>query len=130
MASIIKSMLLEGENRMTDLFDYAKKAKAEGMERVDNHADDEWKRVMAEMVIKTAREMHRFTTDDVVDRFNELPDPPTTHDKRAMGPVMMRAAKSGVCCKAPVAPIMSRRASLHASPRQVWDSLLYSGQAH
>lgn len=105
----------------------ADQAKREGMERVDRHADEDWKELMFALVERVARMMPRFTSDDVFDLYAATGATVTTHDRRAFGPVMLRAAKAGFCRKAQCAPVNSRRASLHASPRSVWDSLIYEG---
>lgn len=116
-----------------DLFSHAarleasKRARDAGMEQVDDHANDEWSALMDRLVIEVATKLRTFTSDDVFDLFDEVPDAPVTHDLRAFGPVMMRAAKAGVCRKAETAPRPSRRKSLHASPRAVWTSLIFKG---
>ena len=115
---------------MADLFEHAKQAeaaraaKADGMSRAEGGAPVEWSDYMLMQVRLTALELPRFTADDVFDRVDADPGAPSTHDLRAFGPVMMRAAKLGYCCKMDVAPVASRRKSLHASPRAVWRSLL------
>ena len=50
-----------------------------------------------------------------------------THDLRALGPLMRRAAKLGWCELADLPPRNSTRRSLHASPREMWKSLIYEG---
>jgi hypothetical protein len=109
---------------MSDPFD-ARAAKAEAMERVEHHANEEWKRIMYECVVAVARIKPRFNSDDVYDYFNALNPMAWTHEPRAFGPVMMRAAKAGVCRRAACAPVNSRRSTLHASPRTMWDSLIF-----
>src|SRR6516164_2059219 len=99
--------------------------KHEGMTRVHLHADEIWKRQMYECVITVARRYQTFTSDDVFEVAALCGYDHGTHDLRAFGPVMMIAAKNGVCCKAECAPVNSRRASLHASPRAVWRSLIF-----
>jgi hypothetical protein len=106
----------------------ANAAKKAGMEQVAENASEEWARLMLELTRVTCLERRRFTADDVMDRYDALPDDkPVTHELRALGPVMMNAAKLGFCRKANVAPLPSRRRSLHASPRAVWDSLICRG---
>jgi len=120
---------------MIDLFDHAARteqamlAKDRGMAEVAENADQAWSDLMLELVRLTCLEQPRFTADDVSDRFEMLEGArPSTHEPRALGPVMMRAAKAGYCRKADTAPIPSRRRSLHASPRAVWESLIYGGR--
>jgi len=117
---------------MMDLFDHAERsaqamlAKDAGMKQAADNADQAWCDLMLELVRLTCLEQPRFTVDDPMDRYEMLEGyKPATHELRAMGPVMMRAAKAGYCRKANVAPIPSRRRSLHASPRAVWESLIF-----
>ena len=100
-------------------------AKKEGMERVDKHASEAWKKLMYRLIVTAARTKPQFTSDDIFDLFFMLGERPETHDYRALGPVMREAAKNNICVKANVAPINSSRRSLHASPRTVWISLLF-----
>lgn len=103
-----------------DLF-AARAAKAEAMARVEEHADTSWKAAARQAVLNAARELPRFTSDDVMDRIGgEV----STHELRALGPVMLAAAKCGWIAKVDCAAVPSRRTSLHASPRTVWRSLI------
>jgi hypothetical protein len=118
---------------MRDLFDHAARteqamlAKDRGMAQVAENADAAWADLMLELVRLTCLEQPRFTVDDPMDRYELIEGhKPATHELRAMGPVMMRAARAGYCRKAYAAPIPSRRRSLHASPRAVWESLIYA----
>lgn len=117
-----------------DLFSYAqrqseaKAARDEGMTRVEDNAALGWTDTMFTLVEEVARRHQTFTSDDVFDLAEARGVANGTHDARAFGPVMMRAAKAGLCVKANVASIPSRRASLHASPRAVWMSLIADKQ--
>lgn len=114
---------------MTDLFDFdysaADAAKAEAMERVDVSASELWKRRMHECIRLVAIMYWRFTSDHVYELAVDLGWWDGTHEKRALGPRMQEAAKAGFCKPADCAPVKSCRASLHGSPRRVWESLLY-----
>lgn len=105
------------------LFDFeaGKAAKAEGMARVEQAAEPEWKLAAYEAVLSVALEKQYLTSDDVVAR---MPVGVATHEWRALGPVMLKAARNGIIKKAPLPPINSARASLHCSPRTVWRSLI------
>lgn len=107
------------------MIDAAQAAKVEGMGRAEAGAAAHWIEYMLEQTRRTCLKHARFTSDDVFDRADADPNAPDTHDLRAFGPVMMRAAKLGYCRKADVAPIPSRRVSLHRSPRSVWVSLIH-----
>jgi hypothetical protein len=111
-----------------NLFDLdgAKEAKREGMERAALGADETWKLAMEAAVIATAQKMQRFTTDDVfITFYRDNPTSPTTKDARALGPIMLAAARAGVCRKADDTPWRpTQRRSRHAAPLQVWRSLI------
>ncbi|MBO4228157.1 hypothetical protein [Bradyrhizobium neotropicale] len=101
-------------------------AKAAGMDQVEANTRAEWLELMLELVRLTCLAHARFTMDDPMDRHLAIEgNKPWTHEPRAMGPVMLRAAKLGWCRKANVASVPSRRRSLHASPRAVWESLIH-----
>jgi hypothetical protein len=104
----------------------ALEAKKLGMERVDLHADEDWKEVMLDLVKKTAKEREFFTSDHVFELFEASGSIAETHDRRAFGPIMLQAAKLGICDMAYCPPVNSNRASLHASPRRVWRSLIFA----
>lgn len=109
-----------------DLFDFdaAKRGRADGMARADEAADEDWKAAAEVAVITAAKALPLLTSDDVM----RCIDPTvSTHELRAMGPVMMRAAKAGWIEKANLPGRLSQRPSLHASPRTVWKSLLFTG---
>ena len=65
----------------------------EAIQQVDEHADERWKAAAEAMVESRAIGMADFTTDDVMDDLATLPV--STHDGRALGPVMRRAIRSG-----------------------------------
>ncbi len=99
--------------------------KQDGMARAAAGASDEWKTAMLTCVELVARKMSRFTADDVFDLADEQRVPEHT-ENRAFGPVMMRAARLGYCRKLEEFPDtqLSRRPQLHASPIQIWESLI------
>ena len=112
-----------------DLFDSdaAKTAKQDGMGQVAANADERWKLAMEAALIATARRLSQFTADDVfITLYRSNPYPPETHDRRALGPIMLAAAKSGICRKADDVPwVPTQRRSRHAAPLQVWRSLIH-----
>jgi hypothetical protein len=99
--------------------------KAEGMARVDEHANEAWKAAAQRAVLEAARALPQLTADDVMARI----DPSTkTRDRRALGPVMTRAAKAGWIEQADVLPVKCGRPSRHAAPITVWKSLLFADE--
>jgi hypothetical protein len=116
---------------MMDLFDHAARlaqaneAKRAALVQVGANANPDWSSFMLEQVRLTALEQPRFTSDDISDRAECCKDAPTTHEKRAFGAVMKEAARLGYCKKLNIV-VPSRRQKLHASPRAVWESLIYA----
>lgn len=68
-------------------------ARDEALDRVDAHADPEWKDVADRVIRRLADTMREFTADDVRDA---LPDGVWTHEPRALGPRMLAAARAGL----------------------------------
>lgn len=99
------------------------------VERVEKNANQEWMIAAGSAVRAVAVSMTTFTTDDVWDMltfFWTLNIPPvTTHEPRAMGAVMRRAVKDGVCVATP-AYERSSRVECHARPVRIWRSLVKS----
>ena len=109
---------------MDDLFDWeeSRRRKEEGMGRAEDNADEAWKAAALTAAYTAAKEMPYLITDDVVKR---IPDTVRTHEMRAMGRVMLNAAKAGWIIKADTPGLPSSRPSLHHSPRTVWRSLIH-----
>ena len=83
---------------------------------------------MYEAITNVARRMNYFTTDYVIAWHLEFGHGEDTREWRALGPMMLRAARDGICVKAGPEFRMSVRRSRHKAPLQLWRSLLYSGQ--
>ena len=66
----------------------------EAIQRVDENADEGWKRAATQVVWDWSRTTSHFTTDDVMDSLDGLGV--KTHDNRALGPVMRRMIRSNV----------------------------------
>lgn len=64
----------------------------EAIKRVDDNADEGWKRAAERVVWEWSQSSSHFTTDDVMDSLEGLGV--TTHDNRALGPVMRRMIRS------------------------------------
>jgi hypothetical protein len=107
-----------------DLF-AARSARDEAMARVEEHADVDWKVAARRAVLDAARVLPRLTSDDVMDRISGV----STHELRALGPIMLAAAKNGWIAKADCAAVLCRRSSRHAAPLTVWRSLILEAAA-
>lgn len=98
-------------------------ARADALQRVDEHADPDWRDLAYRCVLAVARRLEHFTTDEVIDELSKHPDV-TTHEPRALGPVMMRAARENIIA-ATDRFVKSNAVSRHRAPKQVWRSLVY-----
>ena len=99
-------------------------AKKAGMEASERGANAAWVASMMECINKTCRCCRIFNSDYVMKLYTGKEK---TRDLRALGPLMRRAAKLGWCELADLPPRNSTRRSLHASPREMWRSLIYEG---
>jgi hypothetical protein len=102
--------------------------KHEGMARAERAANPVWTRAAMEATLEAAKILPKLTTDDVL----LMIDPSvSTHEMRALGPVMQNAAREGWIEKAQTLPVnCATRPSNHSRPLQVWRSLVYRGDAN
>ena len=107
-------------NEMT-LFDpvTAKAVTDEAVERAGAHADAAWLRSALAAVELAARGRSLFTTDDVYEYLEG-----STHEPRAMGAVMRKAAAAGLCVATDYYRPSARPAA-HQNPKRVWQSLVF-----
>jgi hypothetical protein len=110
---------------MVSVFDpvAAKAARDDAMYRVDRAASAAWKAYVTELIVEIARTMTEFTTDDV-EMLRLRRRGPSTHEPRALGPLMRAAARAGVCAPTGIVRA-SVQVSNHNRPMQVWRSLIY-----
>jgi hypothetical protein len=95
----------------------------EGITRSDEAAKAEWKRAADEAVSFCARTRERLTTDDV---WRAMPhEVREVREPRAMGAVMIRAAKAGLIVRTSATEESSISRS-HRRPKAVWQSLVSS----
>jgi hypothetical protein len=100
--------------------------KADAMQRVWDHANDHWKHLAYDAVRQLARTRQWFTTDDVWQLL--AASNAATREHRAMGPVMLRAAKAGLIAKTDrVLP--TTRPSANCRPVAIWLSTSASATA-
>jgi hypothetical protein len=100
----------------------AASARDESMERVDEHADEEWKEAAYDSVYEVALENETLTADDVQRRLDGKPV--HTHELRALGPIMLRAAKERII-EQDGTFTRSTQVQCHSMPRRIWRSLIY-----
>ena len=95
---------------MTDLLDY--------VAAVEAHANPDWKDEAERVIDLLAATRQHFTTDDVWQRLGHV----STHEPRAMGALMKRAANRGVI-RATDGWATSTRPECHGRPIRVWRSV-------
>lgn len=90
--------------------------------RVDEHADAAWKAQALEAIREVCLIREDFHVDDVW----TLTDLPSCREDRALGPVMLKAARLGYCRKTDRVRPSARS---HGSGKPVWQSLIFAGSA-
>lgn len=109
--------------RQLDFDAYAAElAKREAVTRVEQHADPDWKEYALATVKRVAMRYKEFTTDKVLDEMTDAPV--TTHELRALGPVMSAAARRGYIV-ATDKFVTSTSVTRHRAPKRVWQSRIY-----
>ena len=66
----------------------------QAIQRVDDNASERWKSAAEAIVLSRAATQQPFTTDDVMEDLATLSV--STHDSRALGPVIRRAVRKNV----------------------------------
>jgi len=97
--------------------------KRDALERVEENASNSWKHAALDAVRRVALNYEELTTDDV---FRIIPDHLTTHEPRAMGAIMTKAAKYGWIEVIEDKWRKSVQPQCHKRPMQVWRSKLRS----
>lgn len=90
-----------------------------------------WADVAFRAVKWVAEHHYTFTSDDVWDAVNLYYPNVTTHEPRAMGPVLMKAVRAGICsllecdhCGTRKVMVMSRRSQANGMDTPVYRSLI------
>jgi hypothetical protein len=92
------------------------------LDAVDNSADERWKKAADYAVMQLALRKPEVTADDVWDVLDGLNV--DTHENRAMGPVMRRAAKDGIIERTE-RTTKTRRPTRHKGDVRVWKSRIF-----
>ncbi len=96
-------------------------ARDQAVERVDEHADPDWKVKVLKVIYELVLRRLDLISDDVWDALGGEPSP---RERRAMGPMMQVAAKKGWI--EPTEQMrQAHRGVNHARPQRVWRSLIY-----
>lgn len=108
-----------GLDRLRDRLD-GEAARDEGMERVDEAADDAWKARAYAVLIRVAVASAEFTSDDL---WAAGLDHPT--NSKALGPVMAKGARAGIMEKSGREKTTDQ-ATRQAGLARIWKSLIYA----
>ena len=100
--------------------------KRDGMDRAERSADPHWWQCMLECGKLVAAHKPVFITDDLVTICRVLHPNATTHEHRAIGPLMRELCRLGYCERSEDT-VESRQKVNHARPMRVWRSLIYEG---
>lgn len=103
----------------------ARANKREGMERVERNTDKQWAAYAYQAVVVISKYRPEFTADPVWALLAQWEVPPP-HEPRALGPVMLKAVRSGVCVKTD----RTRRSVLpqrNMRPIAIYRSKIYDG---
>lgn len=96
----------------------------DAMARVDAHANQIWKDTALRAVAHLARYQDEMTTDDVWESLETHYPHLGTHEPRALGPVMRRAATLGIIERTDRTRD-SDRAVCHRNPKRIWASVKF-----
>jgi hypothetical protein len=101
-----------------DFGDEGAQARDEAMERADRHANQEWRRVAALAIRRVAALGVPFTADEVWAVLERTGF--STHDRRALGPLMKAAVSDGLI--QPTGAFRpTRRPTNHCRPLRVYE---------
>jgi hypothetical protein len=107
----------------------ATQARDEAIDRVEKNADPDWAEAAYLACCLVAEDQQFFTTDNVWEKISTAFPQFKTHEPRAMGAVMRRAAKDGV-----VSPtdeyVRSDRQECHRRPMMRWESLIFESDEY
>ena len=95
-----------------------KAGKQLAMEQVYENADEDWKDAAKDALLRVADRGRDFTSEDVTE---EIPDGVSTHEPRAMGPVMLWGIRHKVM--EPVGWSQSRLKTSNQYPKRVYRPL-------
>lgn len=108
---------------MSTFYDRYGVVKQAAMQQAEDHADKAWLDLMLKLTRVVALTHAEFTTDDIMILYESIHDAPKTHEPRALGPVMKKAAQAGYCRKTNTVAKSVRRSN-HNRPLAVWASLI------
>lgn len=105
----------------------ARQAAREAMEQISENTSPAWRNAAEQAVYRTCAAKAAFLVDDVWTEFERVDGDfayAGVHDKRAMGPLVISAAKAGWCESTKTAQ-HSAIVGNHGNLRTVWKSKIY-----
>ena len=106
----------------------AQMAKMQAMAEVEANADYQWKECVEEVIKDICKELGfggKFTTDLVWEKMETIFPNQSTHEPRAMGPLMSKMSKMGIIRKTNTYKD-SERVECHARPLQIWSVSIFN----
>ncbi len=97
---------------------------AKALARVESAASPGWRRAADQAVVQCTAMYDEFTTDEVQDLIDQTGF--TTHNDKALGPVMRAAARKGLI-KNTRCNRSSNRASNNMRPKTIWATVKVTG---
>jgi hypothetical protein len=112
---------------MTDVFDpvAGEIDRDDSIARAWRAANPDWRAWMYERIVEVARKKPYFITDDM-ERLRTLRQGPSTHENRAIGPLMLQAQRDKICLPTDDWVQSAQRVN-HRRWMRVWYSLVYEG---
>jgi len=105
-----------------------REVKREAIERVNRHANEEW-RDFARVTLEAMAFKNRYITADTLWREIEKNPDFETHTRKAIGAIFIWGAKHKIIRKVEGKIVESERTERHCGILQVWESLIYRGDA-
>lgn len=100
----------------------AENEKRAAIAQVEENAAPDWRTYALATVKQVAERCAEFSTDKILEAMTDAPV--WTHELRALGPIMLSAARAGFIV-ATDKFVTSDSISRHRSPKRVWKSNLY-----
>ena len=101
----------------------AESAKRRSMDRALDAANEDWAAFMYRAVVNVAKRKEHFCADDL-ERYRQQHGGPSTHENRALGPLMHQARKAMIC-ETTDRWVCSSQTINHRRPMRVWRSLVH-----
>ena len=104
-------------------------ARDEAIDRVERNAFADWSEAAYLACCLVAEDQPFFTTDDVWQKMSIVFPQFKTHEPRAMGAIMRRAAKDGIA-KPTDEYVRSDRPECHRRPTMRWESMTHESDEY